>query len=79
MSCVDQYYVFCISMQIVQLSAKKSLAVVKTKMESGSHADTCVGGDHYQAVNDHNRPVNIYEHDPKAGSKHAHSQCHCHL
>ena len=58
-------------MQIVHLSAHTSIAVVKTKIELDSHADTYVVGDHCLIVHDHHRPVNIYRYDPKAGSKHA--------
>ena len=35
------------------------------------HADTCVVGVHCFIVHDHNRPVNVYGYDTKAGSKHA--------
>ena len=58
-------------MQIVHLSAKTSIAVVKTKIEFDSHADTCVVGDHCLIVHDHNRSVNLYGYNPKAGLKHA--------
>ena len=33
---------------------------------------TCSVGDQCQVVHDHNRPVNVYQCDPKVGSKHAH-------
>ena len=56
-------------MQTVHLSAHTSLTVVKTKRELDSHADTYVAGDHCLIIHDHNRPVNIYEYDPKVGSK----------
>ena len=63
MSCVDVYEgVSLTSVQTVHLSAHKSLVVVKTKVKLDSHADTCVVGDHYLIVHDHNRPVNYYGH-----------------
>ena len=55
----------------VHLSAHTSLAVINTKIALYSLADTCVVGNHYLIVHDHNRPVNIYACIPKAGSKHA--------
>ena len=61
----------CASVQTVHVSAHISVAVVKTKIKLDSHADTCVVGDHYLIVYDHNRPVNIYRYDPKADLKHA--------
>ena len=73
MSCVDNDYEHTIGaiVQTVNLSAFTSLAVVKTKIELHSHADTCVVGDHCLIVHGHNRPVNIYGYSTKAGSKHA--------
>ena len=71
MSFVDNYTVFCASVQTVQLSGQKSLTAVKTKKESDSHADVCVVGDHCLVEHDHNRTVNVFGYDPKAGSKHA--------
>ena len=58
-------------MQTVHLSAHTSIAVVKIKIELDSHADTCDVGEDCLIVQDHNRPVNVYGYDPKAGSKHA--------
>ena len=62
----------CTSVETVYLVAKTSIIVVKTKIEVDSHADTCVVGDNCQIVDNHNKPVNVYGHNPKAGSKHAH-------
>ena len=59
-------------MQTVHLSAQNSLAVVEMKIELDSHADTCVTGDHCLVVNNYNRPVKVFGHDWKAGSRHAH-------
>ena len=39
---VDEATASCASVKTVQLSAQKSLAVVKTKMELNSHADKYV-------------------------------------
>ena len=41
----------------------------QSKIELDSHSDTCVVGDQCLVVHDHNRPVNVYGRDPKAGSK----------
>ena len=41
------------------------------KIELHSHADACVAGSHCLVVHDHNRSVNVYEYEFKAGSKHA--------
>ena len=71
MSCVDNDAVICASVQTVQLCAQNSLAVVKTKVELDSHADTCILCDHCLVVHDHTRPVNVFGYDPKAESKHA--------
>ena len=60
------------SVQSVYLIAHTSLTVVKTKIELDSHADTCILGDNCLIVHNHNRPVNVYGYNPKAGSKHAH-------
>ena len=38
-------------------------------MELDSHANTCVVGDHGVIIHDHNRIVNVYRYDTKAGSK----------
>ena len=70
-SCVNvNEGVTCTSVQTVHLSAYKSLLVVETKIELDLHADTCVVGDHYLIVHDHNRPVNVYGYNSKAGLKH---------
>ena len=68
-SCFNDEAVICTSVQTVQLCVQNSLAVVKTKMELDSHADTCVVGDHCLVVHDHNIPVNVFEYNPKAGSR----------
>ena len=67
----DQYTVTCISVQTIQLSAQKSLTEVKIKIELDLNADTCVVGDQCLVMHDHNRPVNVYGYDPKAGLKQA--------
>ena len=54
------------------MNAHTSIAVVETKIQLDSHADTCVVGDHCLIVHDLNRPVNVYGYNPKAGTKHAH-------
>ena len=41
---VYEVVVSCTSVQRVQVSAQKSIAVVKTKLELELHADTCVVG-----------------------------------
>ena len=41
-----------------------------TKIELDPNADTCVLGDHCLVVHDHNRSVNVFEYNPKVGSKH---------
>ena len=43
----------------------------KPEVEFVSHADTCVVGDKCLAIQDHNRPVNVYSYDPKYGCKSA--------
>ena len=48
-----------------------SITVVKTKIELDSHADICAVCDHCLIVHNHNRPVNVYGYNPKAGSKYA--------
>ena len=45
--------------------AHASVTSGKTKLELGSHADTCVLGDNCLVIHDHNRPVNVYSYDPK--------------
>ena len=42
-----------------------SVASSKPKIELDSHEDTCVVGDNCLVIHDHNRPVNVYSHDPK--------------
>ena len=66
-SCADSESgsVICASVQTFHLSANTSIAVVKTKIKSDSHANTCIVCDHCLIVHDHKRPG----HDPKAGSK----------
>ena len=56
----------------VHLSGHTSVAVVKTKIELDSQADTCVVGDHCLIVHDQKRSLNVYEYNLKVGSKHAH-------
>ena len=68
---VDDNTVVCTSVQTVKLCAQDSLTVVKAKITLDSHADTCIVGDHCLEVHDHNRPVNVFGYDCKAGSKHA--------
>ena len=70
-SCVDDKSAIYISMQTVHLSAHNSLAVVETKIDLNSHADTCVVGNHCLVVPDHNRPVYVFWCNPKVGLKHA--------
>ena len=53
------------------MSAQTSIAVVETKIELDSHADTCAVGDRSLIVYDHNKSVNVYGYNRKAGSKHA--------
>ena len=40
--------------------AHASVASGKPKVESDSHADTCIFGDNCLVIYDHNRPVNVY-------------------
>ena len=35
------------------------------------HSDTCVADDQCLVTHDHNRPVNVFGHNPKVGSKYA--------
>ena len=44
--------------------AHASVASSKPKVELDSHADTCVVGDNYLVVQDHNGPVYVYSYDP---------------
>ena len=57
-------------MQTVHLSAENSHAIVKTKIELYSHADTCVVGDQCLVVQNYNRPMNIFRYDLKVGPHH---------
>ena len=68
-SSVEDNAIICTSVQTVQLCAQNSLAIVETIIELDSHADTCVVGDHFLVVHDHNRPVNVFGFYPKAGLK----------
>ena len=61
----------CASVQTVPLSVHNSLAVIKTKIELDSHADTCVVHNQCLIVHDHDRPENVFGYNPKTGSKHA--------
>ena len=69
--CVDDYTVSCANVSTVHLSAQKSLAVVKSKIELDSHADTCVLNDQCLIVHNHNTPVSVEGYDSKVESKHA--------
>ena len=58
--------ILCLApVQIVQLSAQKSLGVVETKIELDLHANTCVVGGRCLEEYDLKRPVNVYRYDPK--------------
>ena len=48
-----------------------SVAISKPKVELESHAEMCVVGDNCFVIHDHNRPVNVYSHDPKDGQRSA--------
>ena len=41
------------------------------KVELDSHADTCVVGDNFLVIHDHNKAVNVYSYDPKDGHRRA--------
>ena len=56
-------------MKTVLLIVNTSLAAVKPKMWLNSHADTCVVGENFLIEYDHNRPVNVFGYNPKAGFK----------
>ena len=58
-------------MQTVLLRDHNILAVVNTKIDLDSLEDICVISDHCLVVHDHNRPVNVFGYDQKAGLKHA--------
>ena len=45
--------------------ADASVASNKPKVELDSHADMHVVGDNCLVIHDHNRPVNMYNYDPK--------------
>ena len=47
--------------------AHASIASSKLKVESDSHADTCVVGNNCFIIHDHNRPVNVYSYNQKDG------------
>ena len=51
--------------------AHDSVASSKSKVELDSHADKCVVGDIYLVIHDHNKPVNVYNYDPKNGHRSA--------
>ena len=51
--------------------AHASVASSKPKAELNSHADSCVVGDNWLVIHDHDRPVNVYSYDPKDGHKSA--------
>ena len=46
-----------------------SVATNKPTVELDSHADTCVVGDNYLVINDHNRSVSVYSYNPKGGHR----------
>ena len=43
----------------------------KPTVELSSHAETCVVRDNCIVIHDHNRPVNIYNYNPKDGHRSA--------
>ena len=43
--------------------------VVETEIELDSHADTCIVGNQCLVIHDHNRPVYVFDFDPKSESK----------
>ena len=45
--------------------AHTSVASSKPKVELDSYVDTCVVCDNCKVIHDHNRPVNVYNYDPK--------------
>ena len=59
--------VYCHSVQSVQLSAQKSIAVVKTKIESDLYVGTCAIGAQSLVIHDDNKPVNVFGFNLKAG------------
>ena len=50
-------------------AAHASVVNSKPKEELDSHSDTCVVGDDCLVIHDHNRPVNVYNYDPKDGHR----------
>ena len=54
-SCVDVYECgICASVPTAHLCACNSFAVVKNNIKLDSHANSCVVGDHFLIVHDHN-------------------------
>ena len=51
--------------------AHASVASSKTKIELDSHVDMCVVGDNCLVIHDHNRPIKVYDYDPKDGCRSA--------
>ena len=72
MSCANDYTMSSTSVQRFQLRAQRSLSVIENNSKLDLHADACVVDDQYLVVYYHNRPLNVYGHDPKAGLKHVH-------
>ena len=54
----------CTSVQTVQLSAQKSITVIKTKIVLDFHEDTYEVGDHCLIIHDHNKLMNVFGFDP---------------
>ena len=69
LSFIDHDAVVCTTVQTVQLCAHNCLTVVKNKVEFDSYADRCVLGDQCLAGHNHNRPMNVFGYNPKAGLK----------
>ena len=51
--------------------AHVSVASSEPKVEIETHADMCVIGDNCLVTHDHNKPVNVYSHNPKNGHRSA--------
>ena len=51
--------------------AHASVASSKPKIELDSHAETCVVGDNCLVIHNHNRPISVYNYDPKDGHRSA--------
>ena len=51
--------------------AHASNASSKPKVKLDPHADTCVVCNKYLTIHEHNRPVNVYNCDPKDGHRSA--------